>query len=39
MTAPLPGPAGRQEFWDLEEFARASKLDAWDMAFYSERLW
>ncbi len=30
-------PAGRQEFSDLEEFA-GRKLDAWDMAFYSERL-
>jgi oligopeptidase A len=30
-------PAGRQEFSDLEEFA-GRKLNAWDMAFYSERL-
>lgn len=30
-------PAGRQEFSDLEEFA-GRKLDAWDIAFYSERL-
>jgi oligopeptidase A len=30
-------PAARQEFSDLEEFA-GSKLNAWDMAFYSERL-
>lgn len=30
-------PAARQEFSDLEEFA-GRKLDAWDMAFYSERL-
>ena len=30
-------PAGRQEFADLEEFA-GRKLDAWDVAFYSERL-
>jgi oligopeptidase A len=30
-------PAGRQEFSDLEEFA-GRKLDAWDMAFYGERL-
>jgi oligopeptidase A len=30
-------PAGRQEFSDLEEFA-GRKLDAWDLAFYSERL-
>ena len=30
-------PAARQEFSDLEEFA-GRKLDAWDMAYYSERL-
>jgi len=30
-------PAGRQEFSDLEEFA-GRKLDAWDIAFYSEKL-
>ncbi len=30
-------PAGRQEFSDLEEFA-GRKLNAWDIAFYSERL-
>ncbi len=30
-------PAGRQEFSDLEEFA-GRKLNAWDVAFYSERL-
>ena len=30
-------PAARQEFSDLEEFA-GRKLDAWDMAFYGERL-
>jgi oligopeptidase A len=30
-------PAARQEFSDLEEFA-GRKLEAWDMAFYSERL-
>ena len=30
-------PAARQEFSDLEEFA-GRKLNAWDMAFYSERL-
>jgi oligopeptidase A len=30
-------PAGRQEFSDLEEFA-GRKLQAWDMAFYSEKL-
>jgi oligopeptidase A len=30
-------PAGRQEFSDLEEFA-GRKLNAWDLAFYSERL-
>jgi oligopeptidase A len=30
-------PAGRREFSDLEEFA-GRKLDAWDVAFYSERL-
>jgi oligopeptidase A len=30
-------PAARQEFSDLEEFA-GRKLDAWDIAFYSERL-
>jgi len=30
-------PAARQEFSDLEEFA-GRKLDAWDLAFYSERL-
>jgi oligopeptidase A len=29
-------PAGRQEFSDLEEFA-GRKLNAWDLAFYSER--
>ena len=28
---------GRQEFSDLEEFA-GRKLNAWDLAFYSERL-
>ena len=30
-------PAGRQEFSDLEEFA-GRKLNAWDMAYYGERL-
>jgi oligopeptidase A len=30
-------PAARQEFSDLEEFA-GRKLDAWDLAFYGERL-
>jgi oligopeptidase A len=30
-------PAARQEFSDLEEFA-GRKLNAWDMAFYGERL-
>jgi oligopeptidase A len=30
-------PAARREFSDLEEFA-GRKLDAWDLAFYSERL-
>ncbi|HME40024.1 MAG TPA: M3 family metallopeptidase [Steroidobacteraceae bacterium] len=30
-------PAARQEFSDLEEFA-GRKLDAWDMAFYAEKL-
>jgi oligopeptidase A len=30
-------PAARREFSDLEEFA-GRKLNAWDMAFYSERL-
>ena len=30
-------PAGRREFSDLEEFA-GRKLEAWDVAFYSERL-
>jgi oligopeptidase A len=30
-------PAARQEFSDLEEFA-GRKLDAWDLAFYSEKL-
>jgi oligopeptidase A len=30
-------PAARHEFSDLEEFA-GRKLNAWDMAFYSERL-
>jgi oligopeptidase A len=30
-------PAARQEFSDLEEFA-GRKLNAWDMAYYSERL-
>jgi oligopeptidase A len=30
-------PAGRREFADLEEFA-GRKLNAWDVAFYSERL-
>jgi oligopeptidase A len=30
-------PAARQEFSDLEEFA-GRPLNAWDMAFYSERL-
>jgi oligopeptidase A len=30
-------PAGRQEFSDLEEFA-GRKLNAWDMAYYAERL-
>ena len=30
-------PAARREFSDLEEFA-GRKLDAWDMAFYGERL-
>src|SRR3984957_19249610 len=30
-------PAARQEFSNLEEFA-GRKLNAWDMAFYSERL-
>ncbi len=30
-------PAGRREFSDLEEFA-GRKLEAWDMAFYGERL-
>jgi oligopeptidase A len=30
-------PAARQEFSDLEEFA-GRKLNAWDIAFYSERL-
>jgi oligopeptidase A len=30
-------PAARQEFSDLEEFA-GRKLDAWDVAFFSERL-
>jgi oligopeptidase A len=30
-------PAARQEFSDLEEFAGA-KLNAWDLAFYSEKL-
>jgi oligopeptidase A len=30
-------PAGRQEFSDLEEFA-GRKLDAWDVAFFSEKL-
>jgi oligopeptidase A len=29
-------PAGRREFADLEEFA-GRKLNAWDVAFYSER--
>jgi oligopeptidase A len=30
-------PAAREEYLDLEEFA-GRKLDAWDMAFYGERL-
>ena len=30
-------PAARQEYMDLEEFA-GRKLNAWDMAFYGERL-
>jgi oligopeptidase A len=30
-------PAARQEFSDLEEFA-GRKLNAWDLAFYSEKL-
>jgi oligopeptidase A len=30
-------PAGRQEFSDLEEFA-GRKLNAWDVAYYSEKL-
>ncbi len=30
-------PAARQEFSDLEEFA-GRKINAWDMAFYGERL-
>jgi oligopeptidase A len=30
-------PAARQEFSDLEEFA-GRKLNAWDMAYYSDRL-
>ncbi|MDP9013706.1 MAG: M3 family metallopeptidase [Pseudomonadota bacterium] len=30
-------PAARQEFSDLEEFA-GRKLNAWDLAFYAERL-
>ena len=30
-------PAGRQEFSDLEEFA-GRKLNAWDVAYYRERL-
>jgi oligopeptidase A len=30
-------PAAREEFLDLEEFA-GRKLNAWDMAYYSERL-
>ena len=30
-------PAARREYSDLEEFA-GRKLDAWDLAFYSERL-
>ena len=30
-------PAAREEFMDLEEFA-GRKLNAWDMAFYGERL-
>jgi oligopeptidase A len=30
-------PAARREFSDLEDFA-GRKLDAWDMAFYGERL-
>jgi oligopeptidase A len=30
-------PAGRQEFSDLEEFA-GRKLNAWDIAFYGEKL-
>ncbi len=30
-------PAARQEFLDLEEFA-GRKLNAWDMAYYGERL-
>lgn len=30
-------PAGRREFQDLEEFA-GRKLNAWDVAFYGERL-
>jgi oligopeptidase A len=30
-------PAARREFSDLEEFA-GRKLDAWDMAYFSERL-
>jgi oligopeptidase A len=30
-------PAGRQEFSDLEQFA-GRKLNAWDVAFYSEKL-
>jgi oligopeptidase A len=30
-------PAGRQEFSDLEEFA-GRKLNAWDLAYYAERL-
>jgi oligopeptidase A len=30
-------PAGRQEFSNLEEFA-GRKLNAWDVAFYSEKL-
>ncbi len=30
-------PAAREEFSDLEEFA-GRKLNAWDMAYYSERL-
>jgi oligopeptidase A len=30
-------PAARQEFSDLEEFA-GRKLEAWDLAFFSERL-